>query len=133
MTQGVKSDFLSKKQRGKVARRQRAHRRVRSRVTGTSERPRLAVFKSDKHIYAQLIDDQAGHTLAQASTLDAEVRGRLEGGTGNLAAAKAVGTVVGERARAAGVEKVVFDRGGYIYHGKVKAIAEAAREQGLQF
>ena len=111
----------------------RRHRRVRKKVSGTAERPRLAVYRSNKHIYAQLIDDQAGHTLAQASTLDAEVRGRLEGGTGNLAAAKAVGTVVGERAKARGVEKVVFDRGGYIYHGKVKAIAEAAREQGLQF
>jgi large subunit ribosomal protein L18 len=127
------SEYLSKKQRGKVARRQRAHKRVRNRVAGTSERPRLAVFKSDRHIYAQLIDDQAGHTMAQASTLDAEVRGRIEGGTGNLAAAKAVGTVVAERAKAKGVERVVFDRGGYIYHGKVKAIAEAAREQGLQF
>ena len=133
MSQGVKSDYLSKKQRGKVARRQRAHRRVRNRVTGTPERPRLAVFKSDKHLYAQLIDDLAGHTLAQASTLDPEVRGRLDGGTGNIAAAKAVGTVVAERARAKGVAKVVFDRGGYIYHGKVKAIAEAAREQGLEF
>jgi large subunit ribosomal protein L18 len=127
------SEFLSKKQRGKVARRQRAHRRVRNRVAGTAERPRLAVFKSDKHLYAQLIDDLAGHTLAQASTLDPEVRGRLDGGTGNIAAAKAVGTVVAERAKAKGVEKVVFDRGGYIYHGKVKAIADAAREQGLEF
>jgi large subunit ribosomal protein L18 len=133
MSQGVKSDFLSKKQRGKVARRQRAHKRVRNRVAGTPERPRLAVFKSDRHLYAQLIDDQAGHTLAQASTLDPEVRGRLDGGTGNLAAAKAVGTVVAERAKARGVAKVVFDRGGYIYHGKVKAIADAAREQGLEF
>jgi large subunit ribosomal protein L18 len=127
------SEFLAKKQRGKVARRQRAHRRVRNRVAGTAERPRLAVFKSDKHLYAQLIDDLAGHTLAQASTLDPEVRGRLDGGTGNIAAAKAVGTVVAERAKAKGVEKVVFDRGGYIYHGKVKAIADAAREQGLEF
>lgn len=133
MSQGVKSEFLSKKQRGKVARRQRAHRRVRNRVAGTPERPRLAVFKSDRHLYAQLIDDQAGHTLAQASTLDPEVRGRLDGGTGNLAAAKAVGAVVAERAKAKGVARVVFDRGGYIYHGKVKAIAEAAREQGLEF
>jgi len=133
MSQGVKSEFLSKKQRGKVARRQRAHKRVRNRVAGTPERPRLAVFKSDKHLYAQLIDDQAGRTLAQASTLDPEVRGRLAGGTGNIAAAKAVGAVVAERAKARGVARVVFDRGGYIYHGKVKAIAEAAREQGLEF
>lgn len=128
------SDYLSKKQRAKEARRERAHRRVRNRVAGTPERPRLAVFKSDRHLYAQLIDDQAGHTLAQASTLDAEVVGRLEGaGTKNLAAAKAVGAVVAERAKAKGVGRVVFDRGGYIYHGKVKAIAEAAREQGLEF
>jgi large subunit ribosomal protein L18 len=127
------SDYLSKKQRGKEARRARAHRRVRNRVSGTAERPRLAVFKSDRHLYAQLIDDLAGRTLAQASTLDAEVRGRLDGGTGNLSAAKVVGAVVAERAKAQGIGQVVFDRGGYIYHGKVRAIAEAAREQGLQF
>lgn len=134
MSQEPKSDYLGKKQRAKEARRRRAHLRVRSRVAGTSERPRLAVFKSDRHLYAQLIDDQAGHTLAQASTLDAEVIGRLDGGgTANLAAAKAVGTVVAERGKAKGVGRVVFDRGGYIYHGRIKAIAEAAREQGLEF
>jgi large subunit ribosomal protein L18 len=127
------SDYLSKKQRGKEARRQRAHHRVRNRVSGTSERPRLAVFKSDRHLYAQVIDDLAGRTLAQASTLDAEVKGRLDGGTGNLGAAKVVGAVVAERAKARGIGRVVFDRGGYIYHGKVRAIAEAAREQGLEF
>ena len=126
-------EHLVKKTKRKRQRRARAHLRVRRKVRGDGERPRIAVFKSDKHLYAQLIDDLAGHTLAQASTLDPEVRGRLDGGTGNLAAAKAVGTVVAERAKAKGVAKVVFDRGGYIYHGKVKAIAEAAREQGLEF
>ncbi len=127
------TDHLKKKTQQKAARRLRAHRRVRNRLAGTAERPRLAVFKSEHHIYAQLIDDQAGHTLAQASTLDPEVKGRLEGGSGNRAAAKVVGTVVAERAKAKGFERVVFDRGGYIYHGKVKALADAAREHGLQF
>lgn len=127
------SDYVTKRVKRKRFRRQRAHNRVRTRVHGTAERPRLAVFKSLKHLYAQVIDDVTGTTLAQASTLDADVRGRLEGGTGNLAAASAVGSAVGERAKARGIEAVVFDRGGYIYHGKVKAIAEAAREQGLKF
>jgi len=126
------SEYLTKKNRGKRQRRQRAHQRVRSRVAGTAERPRLAVFKSGRHVYAQVIDDAAGHTLAQASTLDPEVAKRLEGGTGTLAAAKTVGELVASRAKEKGVEQVVFDRGGYIYHGKVKAVAEAAREQGLK-
>jgi large subunit ribosomal protein L18 len=106
---------------------------VRSRVQGTAERPRLAVFKSLKHIYAQVIDDQSGRTLVQASTLDGDVRSRVERGGPTLAAAKAVGATVAERAKASGIEAVVFDRGGYIYHGRVKALADAAREQGLRF
>ena len=108
------------------------HRRVRERVAGTTERPRLSVFRSLKHIYAQVIDDRDGRTLAAASTRDKQVREQVAYG-GNVAAAKAVGTAVAERAKAAGVTKVVFDRGGYQYHGRVKALADAAREAGLQF
>jgi large subunit ribosomal protein L18 len=110
----------------------RIHRRVRTRVVGTPERPRLCVFRSLGHIYAQVIDDRAGRTLASASSLDAEVRKQLKGG-GNLAAAKVVGKAISERARAAKIEQVVFDRGGYKYHGRVKALADAAREAGLKF
>lgn len=127
------SDYLTKKSKQKRSRRKRSHLRVRNRVRGTAERPRLAVFKSARHLYAQLIDDNAGRTLAQASTLDPEVRQRLDGASGNVAAAKLVGTAVAERAKKSGIEQVVFDRGGFIYHGKVKAIAEAAREHGLKF
>lgn len=114
------------------AHRMRIHRRVRARVVGTPERPRLCVFRSLGHIYAQVIDDRAGRTLASASSLDAEVRKQLKGG-GNLAAAKVVGKAISERARAAKIEQVVFDRGGYKYHGRVKALADAAREAGLKF
>jgi large subunit ribosomal protein L18 len=114
------------------AHRMRIHRRVRTRVVGTPERPRLCVFRSLGHIYAQVIDDRAGRTLASASSLDAEVRKQLKGG-GNLAAAKVVGKAISERARAAKIEQVVFDRGGYKYHGRVKALADAAREAGLKF
>ncbi|HXE75940.1 MAG TPA: 50S ribosomal protein L18 [Candidatus Xenobia bacterium] len=108
------------------------HRRVRERVHGTAERPRLSVFRSLKHIYAQVIDDRAGRTLASASSRDKQVREQVAYG-GNVAAAKAVGKAVAERAKAAGVTRVVFDRGGYQYHGRVKALADAAREAGLQF
>lgn len=108
------------------------HRRVRQRVRGTPERPRLSVFRSDKHLYAQIIDDTRGQTLASASSLDKTVRAELRYG-GNLAAAKVVGKVLGERARQAGITRVVFDRGGYRYHGRVQALATAAREAGLQF
>ena len=114
------------------AHRMRIHQRVRTRVVGTPERPRLCVFRSLGHIYAQVIDDRAGRTLASASSLDAEVRKQLKGG-GNLAAAKVVGKAISERARAARIEQVVFDRGGYKYHGRVKALADAAREAGLKF
>ncbi len=111
---------------------QRRHRRVRKTVTGTPERPRLAVFRSNSHIYAQVIDDVAGHTLAAASTLDAELREKL--GTGaNCEASAAVGTLVAKRAKERGIEQVVFDRGGNLYHGRVKALADAAREAGLNF
>jgi large subunit ribosomal protein L18 len=109
--------------------RARRHRRVRKKVVGTAERPRLAVFRSNKHISAQVIDDRAGRTLASASTTEADLRG---GATGNKEAAAQVGRLLAERAKAAGVTKVVFDRGGNLYHGRVAAIAEAAREAGLE-
>ena len=110
----------------------RVHDRVRQRVEGTSERPRLAVYRSLGHIYAQVIDDISGKTLVSASSLDGETKKNLKGG-GNIAAAKVIGKAVAERAKAKGVVKVVFDRGGYKYHGRVKALADAAREAGLQF
>ena len=112
--------------------RRRIHRRVRTRVTGSEERPRLAVFRSLKHIYAQVVDDRTARTLVSASSLDPETRKQIKGG-GNVAAAKVVGKIIAERARAAGIEKVVFDRGGYKYHGRVQALAGAAREAGLKF
>jgi large subunit ribosomal protein L18 len=116
----------------KVRLRLKRHRRVRYKVSGTADRPRLAVFRSEKHIYAQLIDDDAGHTLAAASTLDAGLRG--EGKTGaNVEAAKAVGALIAERAKEKGVTSVVFDRGGFQYHGRVQQLADAARQGGLQF
>lgn len=105
------------------------HRRVRKNVAGTAERPRLAVFRSNRHIVAQVIDDISGRTVAAASTLEAEVR---SAGPANKEAAAKVGRLVAERAKAAGVEKVVFDRGGFRYHGAVAAVAEAAREGGLE-
>lgn len=111
--------------------RQRRHRRVRKKVTGTAERPRLAVFRSTRHISAQVIDDRAGVTLAAASTIEADLR--TGGGTGNVDAATKVGKLVAERAKAAGIEQVTFDRGGFRYHGRVAALAEAARESGLEF
>jgi len=116
----------------KDARRQRLHSRVRRKVIGTAERPRLSVYRSVGHIYAQVIDDRGGRTIASASSVDKEVKKSLKGG-GNIASAKAIGKAIAERAKAAGVVKVVFDRGGYKYHGRVKALADAAREAGLQF
>jgi large subunit ribosomal protein L18 len=112
--------------------RQRVHERVRMRVEGTPERPRLCVYRSLGHIYAQVVDDRGGRTLASASSLDKETRKQIKGG-GNVAAAKVVGKIVAERAKAAKIEKVVFDRGGYKYHGRIKALADAAREAGLKF
>ncbi len=112
--------------------RRRVHARVRTRVVGTPERPRLNVYRSVGHIYAQVIDDRNGRTLISASSVDKETKKGLKGG-GNIASAKAVGKIIADRAKAAGVTKVVFDRGGYKYHGRVKALADAAREAGLQF
>ena len=112
--------------------RRRVHRRLRGRVSGSEERPRLNVFRSIHHIYAQIVDDGTGRTLAAASSLDKDVRSALKTG-GNVAAAKGVGRALAERARAAGIKKVVFDRGGYAYHGRVRALAETAREAGLEF
>jgi large subunit ribosomal protein L18 len=112
--------------------RKRVHDRVRTKVSGTTERPRLCVYRSLDHIYAQVIDDRTGTTLVSASSVDGETKKNLKGG-GNIAAAKVIGKAVAERAKAAGVQKVVFDRGGYKYHGRVKALADAAREAGLQF
>jgi large subunit ribosomal protein L18 len=108
----------------------RRHRRVRKQVRGNTARPRLAVFRSNRHISAQVIDDVSGKTLAAASTVEADLRSAA---TGNKDAAARVGQLVAERAKAAGVEKVVFDRGGFLYHGRVAAVADAAREAGLEF
>ncbi len=113
-------------------RRLRRQRHVRKRLHGTPERPRLAVFRSSKHIYAQVVNDDTGMTLASASTLDPEVRRDLSYG-GNKAAAAIVGKVVAERAKQAGIDKICFDRRSYKYHGRVQALADAAREAGLQF
>jgi len=110
--------------------RKRRHLRVRKKVRGTAARPRLAVFRSNKHIYAQVIDDVAGRTIASASTMEPTAR---TGGTGTVAAAKAVGERIGERAKEAGVGTVVFDRGGFKYHGRVAAVADGARGAGLEF
>ena len=109
--------------------RLRRHRRVRKKVQGTAERPRLAVFRSNKHISAQVIDDRAGHTLAAASTVEADLKG---GSTGTVDAAREVGKLVGERAKAAGISQVTFDRGGFHYHGRVAAVADGARDAGLE-
>jgi large subunit ribosomal protein L18 len=110
--------------------RVRIHTRIRHRVHGSEERPRLAVFRSLKHIYAQVIDDKRGHTVAAASS--GEKKGEAGNG-GNVAGAKQVGKMIAERAKAQGISKVVFDRGGYLYHGRIKALADAAREAGLEF
>ena len=111
------------------AQRLKRHKRVRSKVSGTPERPRLNVFRSENNIYAQIIDDVAGNTLVAASSLDKEI----EGNGGNKEAARAVGKLIAERAKAKGIGTVVFDRGGYLYHGRVAELAEGAREGGLEF
>jgi large subunit ribosomal protein L18 len=108
----------------------RIHRRIRQRVAGTEVRPRLAVFRSLNHIYAQVIDDGKGHTVVAASSAEKDAK---IGTGGNVAGAKAVGKLIAERAKEKGIDKVVFDRGGYLYHGRVKALADAAREAGLEF
>lgn len=122
--------MVSKESRSKI--RVSKHRRIRNRFAGTAERPRLAVFRSNNHMYAQIIDDVAGNTLVAASTLDKEVKSELEK-TNDVAAAALVGTVVAKKAVEKGITEVVFDRGGFIYQGKIKALADAAREAGLQF
>lgn len=120
------------KKASRSAAREKRHYRLRNKISGTAQRPRLAVFRSDKHMYAQIIDDVAGHTLVSASTVEKEAKEKLDK-TSNIAAAQFVGELIGRRAVEQGITEVVFDRGGYIYHGKVKALAEAAREAGLQF
>lgn len=111
--------------------RLRRHRRVRKKILGSAERPRLAVFRSNKHLYAQLIDDLDGRTIVSASTIDPDLKGQVKGNSQEVAAK--VGKLVAERAMSKGVKTVVFDRGGFRFHGKVKALADSAREQGLEF
>ena len=115
----------------KIPRRVRRQRRVRRRVKGTAERPRVSVFRSLRHIYAQVVNDYEGRTLASASSLDPELRGQVDGG--NAAGAAAVGEALARKADASGITEVVFDRGGYKYHGRVKALADGARKGGLKF
>ncbi len=122
--------MVSKKSRSQV--RQTKHRRLRNTLAGTSERPRLAVFRSNNHMYVQVIDDTCGNTLVSASTLDADVKADLAK-TNNVEAASKLGTVIAKKAQEKGIKEVVFDRGGYIYAGKVAALADAAREAGLEF
>ena len=122
--------MVKKEARSKI--RVKKHMRIRNRFSGTTERPRLAVFRSNNHMYAQIIDDTVGKTLFAASTLEKDVQSELEK-TNNVDAAAYVGTVIAKRALEKGITTVVFDRGGYIYHGKVAALAEAAREAGLVF
>lgn len=118
--------------KNRMGNRRERHKRVRKKVQGTGERPRLAVFKSSKHIYAQLIDDIKAHTITSASTLNPAFKQKLTT-TSNIPAAKLVGQILAERAHEKGIKKIVFDRGGFIYHGRIKAIAESAREAGLKF
>ena len=122
--------MVSKESRAEI--RAKKHRRMRNRFSGTAERPRLAVFRSNKHMHAQIIDDVAQNTLVSASTTQKDIKAELEQ-TDNVAAASYLGTVIAKRALEAGITEVVFDRGGFIYQGKIKALAEAAREAGLQF
>lgn len=120
--------LIKKKRMGHLRRR----KRVRQKVSGTGNRPRLAVFRSLKHIYAQLINDELGETVAEASTLSPELKENLSNG-GNIAAAESVGTLIAQKAKQREIEVVVFDRGGHLYHGRIKALAEAARAEGLKF
>ena len=122
--------MVSKESRSKI--RENKHRRLRHHLAGTSERPRLAVFRSNNHIYAQIIDDTVGNTLVAASTMEKEIKESLEK-TNDVAAAAAVGTAIAKKALDKGITAVVFDRGGFIYQGKIQALADAAREAGLQF
>jgi large subunit ribosomal protein L18 len=120
------------KKNSKAQVRQKKHRRLRNHLAGTAARPRLAVFRSNNHMYAQIIDDSVGHTLVSASTVQQDVKADLEK-TNDVAAAAKLGEVIGKKALEAGISEVIFDRGGYIYHGKVAALADAAREAGLKF
>ena len=122
--------MVSKKSRSEV--RENKHRKLRNRFSGTAERPRLAVFRSNNHMYAQIIDDTVGNTLVSASTLQKDVKAELEK-TNNVEAAAYLGTVIAKKALEKGITTVVFDRGGFIYHGKINALADAAREAGLNF
>ena len=122
--------MVSKRSRAEL--RAKKHMRIRNRLSGTSERPRLAVFRSNNHMYAQIIDDTVGNTLVSASTVEKSVKDELEK-TNNVDAAAYLGTVIAKRAIEKGIKEVVFDRGGFIYHGKVAALADAAREAGLEF
>jgi large subunit ribosomal protein L18 len=124
---------MRRKFRKALSPRQRRHVRVRAKVAGTASRPRLNVFRSSVHIYAQVIDDERGHTIAAASDLEQEVLDRAGAEATKRTKARAVGEVIGERAKAAGIDSIVFDRGGYLYHGRVKAVADGAREAGLTF
>jgi large subunit ribosomal protein L18 len=124
---------MRRKFRRALTPRKRRHVRVRAKVSGTAARPRLNVFRSSAHIYAQLVDDDRGHTLLAASDLEPDVRERAGAEATKSAKARIVGEVIGERAKAAGIETVVFDRGGFLYHGRVKAVAEGARAAGLMF
>lgn len=127
------ADLTKKKVLEKRRRRVRAHQRARQRLAGSTECPRLSIFKSERFVYAQVIDDEKGHTLAAATSMELDLRDPKAGGTASKAAAKRVGEAVAERAIAQGVRRVVFDRGGYRYHGKVKELADAARAKGLEF
>lgn len=122
--------MVSKECRTKI--REKKHMKIRNRFSGTPERPRLAVFRSNNHMYAQIIDDTVGHTLVAASTLEKDVKADLEK-TNDVAAAAKLGTVIAQRAIEKGIKTVVYDRGGFVYQGKIKALAEAAREAGLEF
>ena len=124
---------MRRKYRKALTLRQRRHVRVRAKISGTAQRPRLNVFRSSAHIYAQVIDDLKGHTIVAASDLDETVRERAGTGATKSIRARAVGEVVAERAKQAGIDAVLFDRGGFLYHGRVKAVAEGAREGGLKF
>jgi len=122
--------MVSKRSRAEL--REKKHMRMRNRFSGTAQRPRLAVFRSNNHMYAQIIDDTVGNTLVAASTLEKEIKGELKK-TNDVEAAAYLGKVIAQRAKNKGISEVVFDRGGFLYHGKIKALAEAAREAGLVF
>jgi large subunit ribosomal protein L18 len=127
---GVSKQMITKVNKNKS--RLKRHLRVRKKIQGTGARPRLNIFRSSKHMYAQIIDDQTGQTLISASTMDKGLSGQVNNG-GNVEAAKLVGKLVAERAKEKGINQVVFDRGGYLYHGRIQALADAAREAGLDF